>query len=169
MASKFKKGDYIYFVDKTYPPSQEYPRKGTSWESVGRIVDNSDYITAMWLVSGITSNYYPGSIRHVYVVRMFFRYLFDSVKEFFGALKKEFLTYKGYKQFKIGDIVYLKKSTALISSCDVGKIVKKSYPQLVIEWENENIGYCCRLPEEIEHYNGIDPNKLFKSYKRHTQ
>jgi len=168
MINKFKEGDIVFFIEKTYPASQQYPLKNTAWEDTGVVNSVANYEIVITWNSGLESTYYKSSIRHKYRVRMFFRYLFDILKEPFLTAGSKLSGYKLYRRFKKGDIVCLKHSAGLISSCEFGRIIWKNYPTIVIQWENTNLRQSYKLAKEIEYYTGGDPNKLFESYKRNV-
>lgn len=169
MISKFKEGDIVFFIEKTYPASQHYPLKDSSWEETGVIIRViNDYEVAITWDSGLKYTYPKRLIGHKYRVRMAFRCLFDVLKEPFLITGSKLLNYRMSRRFKKGDIVCLKHSAGLISSCEFGRIAWKDYPTIVIQWENTNLGQSYKLAKEIEHYTGGDPNKLFESYKRNV-
>jgi len=167
MSNKFKKGDTVFFIDKYEVPCQQHPLKGSPWESLGIItsVDNGGVIVVQW-DNGSEYNHYRSSLRHKRRIRMFFRCIYDSIKETLHDFRSEISVYRLYRSFKKGDMVCLKHSRELISTCYAGEVVRKSFPSIVVYWGLGSIEYTHELPKYIEHYNGIDPNKLFKSYKR---
>jgi len=166
MANRFKKGDIVFFIDKSFPACQQYPRKGTVCEKMGVITRIVDSVVGVEWDSGLEYTYYEASIRHKHRVKVIFRYIFDVIKEQLQDFRSEIAVYRMYRRFKKGDIVCLKYSSPRISTCEIGRIVKKSYSMLTIQWENIDLGRSYELAGDVEHCTGIDPNKLFKSYKK---
>ena len=163
MPEKFKENDVVYFKEKRYHASPQYPVKGTEYESLG-VVEKIVFgiITVEW-DSGVTYEYNDHLLRHKHRIIKFIRYLFDDIMEIGVEIRKEMSTYLQYRKFKKGDIVCLKQPTSSISTCDIGKIYRKSYPHIMINW---SVGDTYLTASDIEHYNPVDPNRLFKSYKR---
>lgn len=164
--NKYRKNDIVYFTDKYFSPKPEFPRKGSLHESLGRIteVQNSNVVKVEW-DNGLESIYYKNMLRHKYRIRVFFRSIKDTIKYMFNEFKDMFSTYRMYRRFKKNDLVCLKHSTERLSSCVIGRIDKKHYPQVAVHWNTLNINYSYELITDIEHYSGLNPNKLFQQYK----
>lgn len=166
MISKYKKNDIVYFTDKLYDSCAQFPCKGSSWEVLGRIteVSNGNVVKVEW-GNGLEFTYYSSALRHKCRIRAFIRWVKDEIKLIFNEIKDELSTYRLYRRFKKGDLVCLKQSTERISSCIIGRIYKKNYPQVIIHWDTCTINYSYESITDIEHYTGLNPNKLFQQYK----
>ncbi len=150
MAKKFKIGDTVFLKD----------RKKT--KRPGKVIGNEGYVIVEWLSIDSPYDYVGYELKHKHRILMFFRYLYNTIKEPLQELKAEMSIYRMYRHFKIGNMVYLKESTSMISTCDIGRIVRKEYPRVFIQWENTGIGHSMVLVQDVEHCTGIDPNRLFK-------
>jgi hypothetical protein len=163
MPDKFKKGDVVYFKHKGYTPSWEYPIKGTKYGALGLITKIEYSINTVLWAYGHEYEYTDDVLRHKHRIIMFVRYLLDHVKDAASDVRNEISTYLKYRKFKKGDTVCLRQSTDSRSTCEIGVIDRKSFPAIVVEWPT-NSSYESILT--IEHCSGIDPNRLFQSYKR---
>ena len=169
MVSKFKKNDVVYFTDKSETPSLQYPVKSSSFKVTGSVLNVDNVIVRVLWSTGVAYNYYESSLSHKHGVIMFLRYLYDGIKEDLTNIKSKISYYRLYRSFKKGNMVCLKQSTVKISVCDVGVIIGKCYPNLVIRWEIDSLGYTCHFGAvAIEHYAGLDPNRSFELYKRNS-
>ena len=164
--NKYKKNDVVYFTDRYFTPSAQHPRKGSGYEVLGRIIDASDdtVVKVEW-DNGLEFTYYINGLIHKHRIRVFFRWIKDNIKLAFNEIKDELSTYRLYRRFKKGDLVCLKQSTGKISSCTIGRVDKKNYPQVIIHWNTCTINYSYESIIDIEHYTGLNPNKLFQQYK----